>query len=65
VPFVGPVEEGVTTIPTYSTDLIDDQRPWRHDSMKLADTLVRLLEERTGPLELSQSERDEPADGLN
>lgn len=65
VPFVGPAEEGVTTIPTYSTDLIDDQRPWRHDSMKLADTLVRLLEERTGPLELSQSERDEPADGLN
>jgi uncharacterized cofD-like protein len=65
VSFVRPAEEGITTIPTYATDLIDDQRPWRHDSLKLADSLIRLLEERTGPLELSSGVRAEPAIGLS
>jgi uncharacterized cofD-like protein len=40
-------------IPLYSADLADPERPWRHDSKRLAGTLIDLLEERTGPLELS------------
>jgi len=31
-------------------DLADDQRPWRHDSDKLAATLIEILDEYTGPL---------------
>jgi hypothetical protein len=38
-------------IPVYTTDLIDPQRPWYHESEKLADVLFALLEEKTGPLE--------------
>jgi len=34
-----------------SADLIDDQAPWRHDSMKLATALTNILDEYTGPLE--------------
>jgi uncharacterized cofD-like protein len=47
---VPPVEADVM-IPTYTADLVDPQRPWRHDSEKLADVLIALLEEKTGPLE--------------
>lgn len=36
--------------PVYSADLVDDERPWRHESEKLARVLMDLLEERTGPL---------------
>jgi hypothetical protein len=32
-------------------DLADELKPGHHDPAKLADTLLRLLEERTGPLE--------------
>jgi uncharacterized cofD-like protein len=35
----------------YSTDLVDAHHPWRHDSTKLAQTLMDLYFERTGPLE--------------
>lgn len=35
---------------TYSTDLIDDDHPWRHDSVKLAQVIVDIFYERTGPL---------------
>lgn len=35
----------------YTADLVDRQLPWRHDSTKLADTLMDLYFERTGPLE--------------
>jgi len=31
-------------------DLADDQHPWRHDSNKLAATLIEILDEYTGPL---------------
>jgi uncharacterized cofD-like protein len=31
-------------------DLVDDQHPWRHDSDKLAATLIEILDEYTGPL---------------
>jgi uncharacterized cofD-like protein len=34
----------------YLADLADEDRPWRHDSAKLARALMDLLEERTGPL---------------
>lgn len=31
-------------------DLVDDSYPWRHDSNKLAATLIEILDEYTGPL---------------
>ena len=32
-------------------DLTDEGHPWRHDSSKLAETLIEILDEYTGPLE--------------
>ncbi|HUI88755.1 MAG TPA: gluconeogenesis factor YvcK family protein [Anaerolineales bacterium] len=34
----------------YCADLIDEDHPWRHDSIKLSQTLMDLFYERTGPL---------------
>ncbi|TLN01734.1 uridine diphosphate-N-acetylglucosamine-binding protein YvcK, partial [bacterium] len=34
----------------YQTDLVDIENPWRHDSLKLARTIMDLYNERTGPL---------------
>jgi len=34
----------------YRADLVDTTYPWRHDSKKLAQILIDLLQERTGPL---------------
>ena len=34
----------------YSTDLIDKDKAWRHDSQKLAQTVMDLYFERTGPM---------------
>lgn len=36
--------------PLYGADLVNTEYPWRHDSDKLARTLMDLLYERTGPL---------------
>ena len=36
--------------PIYQSDLIDPARPWRHNAEKLAQVLMDLLQERTGPL---------------
>lgn len=36
--------------PLYGADLVNNQHPWRHDSDKLAQVLMDLLFERTGPL---------------
>jgi uncharacterized cofD-like protein len=36
--------------PLYKADLIDPDHPWRHDSAKLAQVLMDLYQERTGPL---------------
>jgi uncharacterized cofD-like protein len=36
--------------PLYGANLVDSQHPWRHDAEKLAQTLIDLLLERTGPL---------------
>ncbi len=38
--------------PVHRADVRDEERPWRHDPTKLAQTLIRLLEGRTGPLSL-------------
>lgn len=35
---------------SYCADLVDDEYPWRHDSNKLAQVLMDLYFERTGPL---------------
>jgi uncharacterized cofD-like protein len=34
----------------YCADLTDANYPWRHDSAKLARTLIEILDEHTGPL---------------
>jgi len=34
----------------YQNDFINHARPWRHDSEKLSQTLIDLLQDRTGPL---------------
>lgn len=34
----------------YYADVVDENNPWRHNSEKLARTLIDLYEERTGPL---------------
>ena len=36
---------------SYVADLTDQNHPWRHDSLKLARTLIEILDEYTGPLE--------------
>jgi len=35
---------------SYCTDLIDEEHPWRHDSKKLAQTILNIYDEKTGPL---------------
>lgn len=35
---------------TYLTDLVNDAHPWRHDSVKLAQSIMDIFNERTGPL---------------
>jgi uncharacterized cofD-like protein len=53
---VEPATNGDLTVPVYTNDLVDLEQPWRHDSVKLAETLIALLEERTGPLEAPPAE---------
>lgn len=63
---VGEAASGrVANVPVYATDLIDENRGWRHDSAKLARTLLDLLEERTGPLENRARVPNELRSGLN
>jgi uncharacterized cofD-like protein len=62
---VDPPENGLVDIPVYTTDLVNHERPWRHDAGQLAERLISLLEERTGPLELPQMEQLESIGGLN
>lgn len=61
---VAPDANGTAT-PVHSADLIDEERPWRHDATKLSGTLIKLLEERTGPLNLPPLDELEPRSGLN
>jgi uncharacterized cofD-like protein len=37
-------------IRTQYTDLADESHPWRHDPVKLAEALTKILDEYTGPL---------------
>lgn len=43
-------ERSLSDTRTYSTDLVDDDHPWRHDPLKLAQVIVDIFYERTGPL---------------
>jgi len=43
-------ERSRSDVRLYTDDLVDYDHPWRHDSHKLAQTLMNLFYERTGPL---------------
>jgi uncharacterized cofD-like protein len=58
-------QEQALSVPSFPADVIDVERPWRHDSEKLAHTLLRLLEERTGPLDMTPIDRTQPPNHLN
>jgi uncharacterized cofD-like protein len=49
--FVRADEKTLADSRTHCANLIDEEYPWRHDSNKLAATLIQLLDEHTGPLE--------------
>lgn len=65
VSWVDPNVDPRMMVKVYSTDLLDTERPWRHDAGKLADTLIALLEEQTGPLDLPPIDQPDTASGLN
>jgi uncharacterized cofD-like protein len=64
-PVLEPSDGSPPTVLMYATDLIDENRAWRHDSAKLANTLIDLLEERTGPLESPARGQNGQISGLN
>jgi len=43
-------EDTVPNYGLYKADLVDEDEPWHHDETKLAQVLIDLYEERTGPL---------------
>ncbi|GMR10630.1 MAG: YvcK family protein [Anaerolineae bacterium] len=65
VSLVAPPAEGLRDVPFYSTDIIDHDGPWRHKSDQLAERLISLLEERTGPLEWPKVDQVERVSELN
>jgi hypothetical protein len=48
--FVQIDQETEMEFPLYQANLADEQRPWRHDASKLAQAIMDLYQERTGPL---------------
>jgi len=52
-------------VPLATEDIADPDRPGQHDSHRLADALIRLLEERTGPLDLPAAEAPQTSNRLN
>ena len=48
------LDEEAAMYPMYGADVVDVDHPWRHDSNKLADRLMDLLFERTGPLSMGE-----------
>ena len=46
------LDQEAAMYPMYGADVADMEHPWRHDSNKLANRLMDLLFERTGPLAL-------------
>jgi uncharacterized cofD-like protein len=65
VSWVDPTVDESLMIRVYTADLIDHERPWRHDAKKLAETLIALLEEQTGPLDLPPLDQLDTPSGLN
>jgi uncharacterized cofD-like protein len=65
IAMVDPAVELHTKVPLYTADLVDKNFPWRHDADKLANALMALLEERTGPLDLTEMHQPERNTGLN
>ncbi|MFQ5942372.1 MAG: uridine diphosphate-N-acetylglucosamine-binding protein YvcK [Anaerolineales bacterium] len=65
VSLVTPPEDGLRDVPFYATDLVDHESPWRHHSGELAERLISLLEDRTGPLEWPNAEQVERVSELN
>lgn len=43
-------EKTLSDTRTYCTDLVDEAHPWRHDPLKLAQVILDIFYERTGPL---------------
>jgi uncharacterized cofD-like protein len=43
-------DELAHTHPIYRADLVDEDRPWRHDAAKLSQVILDLYQDRTGPL---------------
>jgi uncharacterized cofD-like protein len=52
-------------VPLAIEDIADPHRPGQHDSQRLAEALIRLLEERTGPLDLPSVEAAPASHRLN
>lgn len=52
-------------VPAYATNFRAEETPWQHDPYKLAFTLMALLEERTGPLDISLVTNEKPRNDLN
>lgn len=60
--YIGDLPDGIQFVYTeqgineeyaiYSSDLLDKSSPWRHDSQKLAQTIMDLFYERTGPAQM-------------
>lgn len=64
VQFVDP-PDGTMRYGRTLADLADRDQPWHHDSARLAETLIAMLEERTGPLDLPPVEDFDPSSTLN
>ena len=54
--YVIPEEDLQDHFPTYMADLVDADNPWRHDSRKIAQVIMDLYYERTGPLLLKEDD---------
>jgi len=65
VSLVAPPAQGLKDVPYYAADLVDHDRAGRHRSESLAEVLISLLEERTGPLEWPKVEHIERVSELN
>lgn len=50
-------EKALSDSRTYCADLVDDSHPWRHDSDKLAQVIMDIFYERTGPLNENKSQQ--------
>jgi uncharacterized cofD-like protein len=63
--WVEPSAQPNVMVPIYETTLGGVEPPGQHDPYMLAEKLVALLEEKTGPLEMPLAASDEPRGKLN